>query len=151
MKSNISQQILDDLIETSIKDGIEKLVAGAVIWKDSGVLLLKRVEDDFLGGLTELPSGTVDAGEDLLEALQREVKEETGLSVSCALEYLGAFDYKSGSGKKTRQFTFLVETEPGEIVIDPAEHDSFLIISPMDPGFLHVNVSDTVRSILNRL
>ncbi len=147
----VSNEKLDALLEDSIMDGIEKLVVGAVIWIDGGVLLLRRRNDDFLGGLTELPSGRVDLGESLLEALEREVKEETNLSISRVNKYLSTFDYASASGKRARQFTFLVETEPGAVVIDPDEHDRYLIISPSDAEFSRVNISDNVRSILSSL
>ncbi len=151
MESLVSKEKLDELVETSITDGIEKLVVGAVIWIDGGVLLLKRVEDDFLGGLTELPSGAVDPGEDLLEALGREVKEETNLEVSNVREYLGAFDYVSGSGKSARQYTFFVETKPGVVALDPDEHESYQITSPAEPAFSQANISENVRSILSSL
>ena len=42
-------------------------------------------------------------------ALAREVAEETGLRVTRVEKFLWYFDYRSGSGKRTRQFNFLVE------------------------------------------
>lgn len=92
-------------------DGIQKLVVGAVVRIDGKFLVLERDPDDFMGGLVELPSGTVGPGEEPLTALAREVAEETGLTVSAVAKYLGSFDYTSGSGKKTRQLNFLVEAD----------------------------------------
>ncbi|MFF4409943.1 NUDIX hydrolase [Streptomyces sp. NPDC001262] len=45
------------------------------------MLLLHRSADDCLSGLWELPSGGVAPDEILLDALRREVAEETGLIV----------------------------------------------------------------------
>jgi 8-oxo-dGTP diphosphatase len=78
------------------------------------VLLLKRPANDFMGGIFELPSGKVEPGEDLKPALAREVEEETGLTVAVAMAYLGRFDYTSGSGKKSRQFDFVVTVDAPE-------------------------------------
>jgi len=63
------------------EDGINRYVVGAVIQRDSSVLLLKRPKDDFMGGIYELPSGRVEDGESLDIALYREVEEETGLKI----------------------------------------------------------------------
>ena len=106
------------------------------------------VPSDFMGGLVELPSGTVDAGEDLLPALAREVQEETGLAVNSVLAYLGSFDYTSGSGKKTRQFNFLVETAPGEVKLDPNEHQTYHLVAPSDEAFNTLNISDATKAVL---
>lgn len=47
------------------------------------VLILKRsMSSKNNGGKWEFPGGKVDAGEDIDEALLREVREETGLSIS---------------------------------------------------------------------
>ena len=148
MQSNIDQNTIKQLVADSQKDGTKKLVVGAVIRRDDKFLLLERVPSDFMGGLVELPSGTVDAGEDLLPALAREVQEETGLAVNSVLAYLGSFDYTSGSGKKTRQFNFLVETAPGEVKLDPNERQAYHLVAPSDEAFNTLNISDATKAVL---
>lgn len=148
MQIQIDSGIIKQLISTSEKDGIQKQVVGAVIKLDDKFLLLERDQSDFMGGLVELPSGTVDDEEDLVTALAREVEEETGLAVSRVLSYVSEFDYMSGSGKKTRQFNFLVETEPGEIRLEPAEHQAFHLVSVEDEVFNALNISDETRNVL---
>ncbi|MDQ1249037.1 MAG: 8-oxo-dGTP diphosphatase, partial [Actinomycetota bacterium] len=106
--TDVSAVLLTDLVEQAGRDGIAQLVVGAVIVHDHQVLLLKRPADDFMGGIYELPSGKVDPGESLEEALRRETREETGLTVDHLDAYLGAFDYTSGSGRPSRQFTVAV-------------------------------------------
>lgn len=58
-------------------------VAGkAVIRKDGRILLLKRSpESGWNPGLWEIPGGKLNYGEDLVEALRREVEEEAGLII----------------------------------------------------------------------
>jgi len=50
----------------------------ALIFNDQGELLLQK---QALFGSWSLPHGCVDVGESVLDALKREVKEETGLSM----------------------------------------------------------------------
>jgi 8-oxo-dGTP diphosphatase len=120
----IDSALLDQLVEEADLDGVVQLVVGAVVEDDGKVLLLKRPADDFMGGIFELPSGKVEPGEDLKAALVREVEEETGLQVVVATAYLGSFDYLSGSGKKSRQFNFVVKVDAAEPVV-LQEHDEF--------------------------
>jgi len=55
----------------------------AIIRKGSEYLLVQRAAKDSYEPLTfEFPGGKVDAGEDLNEALYREIYEETGLMVT---------------------------------------------------------------------
>ena len=54
----------------------------------------------------ELPSGTLDLNESLIEALAREVTEETGLKITKIDSYLGFFDYIFRSGKKNASVFF---------------------------------------------
>ena len=60
-------------------------VAAAVICNDQGqVLIAKRPLDKHQGGLWEFPGGKVEADEDVLVALKRELHEELGIDVEQA-------------------------------------------------------------------
>lgn len=148
MKLNIDNKIIQDLLQQAKENGIQKIVVGAVIKIDDKFLLLERAPHEFMGGLVELPSGTLNAGEDLLQALAREVKEETNLVVKSATTYLGSFDYVSSSGKKSRQFNFLVETETGDIELNPEEHSKYYLLNLSDEEFNKLNISDGAKSVL---
>lgn len=125
--STVTPALLDDLSRAAERDGIEKTVVGAVIADPNGhVLLLRRTADDYLGGLWELPSGGVDPGESLIEALRREVAEETGLTVAAVVDYLCHFDYRSGSGRTTRQYNFAATVTSTEQAVELTEHDVHL-------------------------
>ena len=131
----------DELTAQDTADGIQQQVVGAVIQAGERVLLLRRPVDDFRGGTWELPSGKVEPDEGLDAALRREVAEETGLSVASVSAYLGAFEYTSGSGKRTRQHTWAVAVEPGEVQL--TEHDEHAWALPGEKP-----VSDEVRKLL---
>ncbi|WP_336053084.1 NUDIX hydrolase [Streptomyces sp. CA2R101] len=120
-------ELISGLLAAADRDAVTKHVVGAVIPDGDGrVLLMRRAADDFLGGLWELPSGGVDPGESLLDALRREVREETGLPLVSIDDYLGHFDYTSGSGKRARQFTFAASADLGVPVrLSPDEHDAY--------------------------
>ena len=136
-------------LENGIKrDGIQKIVVGAVIRRGDAVLLLKRQADDFMGGLVELPSGTVDAGEDIIDALKREVREETGLEINDIDSFIGTFDYTSSSGKKTRQLNFLIYTSTKEIKLNVTEHTKSYWLDPQGSAFESLNISDKTQRII---
>ncbi|QIS17158.1 NUDIX domain-containing protein [Nocardia terpenica] len=120
----VHTSLLSQLTSQATRDEVQQLVVGAIIRFDGKVLLLRRPADDFMGGIWELPSGKVEPGEALDQALIREVKEETGLDVTRITDYLGDFDYESGSGKKSRQFNFTVEVASAEPVV-LQEHDAY--------------------------
>jgi 8-oxo-dGTP diphosphatase len=140
----VESQLLENLTAKAHNDGVQRLVVGAVVQHDNKVLLLKRPEDDFMGGIFELPSGKVE-DESLDEALRREVKEETGLDVWSIRDYLGRFDYTSGSGKKSRQFNFVVDVAAPEPV-ELQEHDVY-VWSPLHD---EPPVTDAVKDVLSK-
>lgn len=115
----------DKLEEKARVDEIVKIVAGAIIINQEGkILFLKRRENDFMGGILELPSGVVEKGEKINEGLEREVKEETNLDIETLGMFVNAFDYLSGSGKKSRQFTFEANTIRNDNIF-LTEHDEY--------------------------
>lgn len=108
------------------QDEIVKRVAGAIITNVVGkILLLQKPLDDFMGGILELPSGNVEAGEAINQGLVREVKEETNLDTRTIGMFINSFDYLSSSGKKSRQFNFEVKVENYENII-LTEHDNYV-------------------------
>ncbi|WP_380281034.1 NUDIX domain-containing protein [Kitasatospora purpeofusca] len=123
--------------------GITGFVAAAVINHDGRVLLVRRNPDDYLGGLWEIPSGTVEAGETILDALHRETGEETGLAIDQVIGYIGHFDYENSRGGTTRQFNFAVTVERTEPIV-LTEHDAH---EWAHPGNLP-EVSDEVRNLI---
>lgn len=136
----------EKLIKEALKSGIQRFVVASVIFENGCFLLLQRPKDDFMGGIYELPSGKVEDGESLPIALIRETKEETGLSIKEISKHLGFFDYISGSGKKTRQFNFLVKIEnPKKIVL--TEHEKFAWSAKSElPNF---PITDSVKKVLS--
>jgi len=115
----------DLLVEKAKEDGIVKNVVGGIVMDNKkNVLILTRKADDFMGGIDELPSGGVKEGESLYDALVREVKEETNLDVENVSFYVNSFDYLSSSGKKTRQYNFVVKVKT-EDDIKLTEHDNY--------------------------
>ena len=85
---------------------------------------MSRKTDDFMGGIDEIPSGNMKKGENIYDALVREVKEKTNLDIVNVKSYIGSFDYISGSGKKARQYNFLLDIKNTENII-LIEHDEY--------------------------
>ena len=81
---------------------------GAVIVEDDRVLLIRRGQQPLLGEWS-LPGGVLECGEALREAVAREVREETSLSVEVA-EMLGVYEriIRSEDGR-TRYHYVLVD------------------------------------------
>lgn len=138
------------LEEKAKKEGIIKKVVGGVILNSKGqVLMLKRKEDDFYGGILELPSGNMEDGENIKDTLIREIEEETALKVNKIYSYINAFDYSSGSGKKARQFNFQVAVDETEN-IELTEHNEYKWVN-LENVDNEKEVTDEVKFLLNIL
>lgn len=143
----VEDSLLIRLEAQAALDGIQQHVVGAVVCEAGKVLLLKRPNEDFMGGIYELPSGKVEPGETLVEALVREVKEETGLQVGELNHYLGSFDYTSGSGKSRRQHNFSVSVAQFRPVV-LEEHVDYQWLEVGTAS--HGQVTGEVQAVLSR-
>ena len=118
-------ELYELLIRKGKEEGIVRNVVGAIILNEKNeVLIMSRKTDDFMGGIDELPSGNMEQVENIYEALVREVKEETNLEVVNVKSYIGSFDYISGSGKKARQYNFVLDVKNTRNII-LTEHDKY--------------------------
>jgi 8-oxo-dGTP diphosphatase len=133
------------LTRLAAAESVQQLVVGGIVQHEGAILLLKRPEADFMGGIWELPSGKVEPDEALDDALIREVHEETGLTVTDIRHYLGSFDYQGGSGKKSRQFNFVVSVAKPESV-KLTEHDAYVWMPVTDD----LPVTDAVKAVLGK-
>lgn len=141
------------LVEQSAVDSIDQLAVGAAIVLDGKLLILKRADhDDVFPGHYEIPGGSVDAGEDLLAAVMRETKEETGLETRNVSGYCGTFDYTLSDGRLVRQFNFFLEPTGTDVLLDPNEHSVFHWWDPKDEGYLDsVQITPLMRECVTEI
>ncbi|WP_433729289.1 NUDIX hydrolase [Nocardia sp. CA-129566] len=125
MRPEVLAHIERQLRNAAQRDGISDFVVGVAVFRDGKLLVVRRVPDDYHGGMYELPGGGVESGETLAECVARELFEETGLRVRHITDFLGGFDYATRTKARVRKYSFLVEAEPGEVALAPGEHDAF--------------------------
>jgi 8-oxo-dGTP diphosphatase len=143
------KEVISHLADAAKREGITRLVVGAIISRNQKVLCLKRAGTDFMPGLYELPSGKVDANEDIDIALAREVKEETNLTVSSIKKYIGHFDYQSRSGANTRQLNFVVDVNSdGHVMLHEKEHEGYTWLTPNELG--NYKISPEVQQLIRQ-
>ncbi|MFF0489114.1 NUDIX hydrolase [Nocardia sp. NPDC004068] len=106
-------------------DGIEHFVVGVALFRNGKLLVVRRVAEDWQGGMYELPGGGVEPGESFADCVARELFEETGLRLRRIVDVVGDFDYATRTKARVRKYTFVVEAEPGEVTLAPGEHDEF--------------------------
>ncbi len=119
-------------------------VVAAVVSRPGAVLLLRRAVDPMLGGPDhELPSGPVEPGEALPDAVVRTVLAVTGLAVAAVGELLGRSEYTIYDGTLIRKFVFAVD-----VVADEPVRLTRHIAHRWWPLTEDLDVMDDVRAIL---
>jgi 8-oxo-dGTP diphosphatase len=102
-----------------------KVAAHGLIKKDDKYLVTKRPSnDDYMPNFWDTPGGTIDFGEKILDALVREIKEETDLTIKVG-NVIFCNDHVSGTERHQFELVYLCEYIGGEINLDPNEHDDF--------------------------
>jgi 8-oxo-dGTP diphosphatase len=98
-----------------------KILVGAIPIREDAVLLLQRSErETFMPGAWGLPCGKIDFGEDLRQAVLRELKEETGLTgtVQRLCGYSTFMSTKGQEALHNLQLNFVVAVDSGEVILD---------------------------------
>jgi 8-oxo-dGTP diphosphatase len=128
------------------------LTADAVLIVGNEVLLVQRKHDPFQGKWA-LPGGFVDPEEKVLDAAQRELREETGVA-KVTLEQFGAYG-DPGRDPRGRTVSFvywsLLDTKPPATAADDAADCGWFALNQLpDMAFDHATILGDVRARLQQ-
>ena len=88
----------------------------AAIEKNGKFLLVKRSEKEAnYPGKWIFPGGKVEVGEDALQGLLREIKEETGLEVEDKAAMIRTYHFTRSDGGNALGFNFVLQWKSGEV------------------------------------
>ncbi len=109
------------------------VTAFAFVERDGRYLVLKRGQEPYRGRW-ELPGGFVEAGESPVEAVRREIFEETDLRVE-APSVIGAYTSRYGDdGKWTVDVAFHCQASPGALSLSAESSGAeWVLIERMPP------------------
>ncbi|KAL8741211.1 MAG: hypothetical protein Q9190_006158 [Brigantiaea leucoxantha] len=129
----------------------DKIVIGAIVPKqdpgpNSDILLLKRTaHEEFYPNTFEIPGGKVEESDPtILDAIKREVFEETGMAVEKVIGAVGSFDYftekkaaqEDGEGMPvlsiSLQLNFICQVIGHDLLVNPEEHSEGKFFSRSD-------------------
>jgi ADP-ribose pyrophosphatase YjhB (NUDIX family) len=94
--------------------GLEALLRHRVVVyveREDGLLVFDHRDHPEAG--TQVPAGGLNEGEGLIEAVMREVHEETGVHITTQPKLLGTHDHLDGLGQPALSHFFTVDAPPG--------------------------------------
>ena len=128
-----------------------QVAVGAVVFNEGKILLVKRIKDP-QKETWAIPGGSVNLGESLQEAAERELKEETGLTVK-AKKPIHTFDLIERDAKGILRFHYVIVDLEADYIggrLKPA--DDALDAGWFSPRELDkLDVSEGTRNLLQRL
>ncbi len=110
-------------------------VAALFIEHENRILLLHRQERKSQGNLWGIPGGKLDKGESPLQAVLREIQEETGYDFSQQpMESLGTvyIEYNNKDHFIYHMFRTKLTEDPAAVKINFDEHKGFTWVTPQD-------------------
>src|SRR6185437_11567047 len=93
-----------------------------IIIKEGKVLIVQRSYDEISGGTWECVGGKIEFGENLEEALVREIREEVGLDVIVE-KIIYASTFKTDPSRQVVILTYLCSSENKNIVLSKEHID----------------------------
>jgi 8-oxo-dGTP pyrophosphatase MutT (NUDIX family) len=117
-----------------------RLVEGAVLTDGRGRIYVQRRSRDraLFPGCWDIVGGHVEPGERVLDALKREVKEETGWRLARTTAVVELLDWQGSDGIWRSEVDLLAEAE-GQLHqprLEAGKHDAWRWIGPNDVGML---------------
>lgn len=131
--------------------GNPRVAVGAVVFKEGRVLLVRRGQPP-AEDLWAIPGGSVEIGETLQEAVEREILEETGIQIR-ALKPIYTFDVIDRDAAGKVRFHYVIVDLAAEYVLgEPSPGDDALEARWVSAGEIHnLKVSPaTVNLLKNR-
>lgn len=125
--------------KVTVKDGdfsyreIIEHNGGAVavaLTKENEVILVKQFRKPMERDMIELPAGKTEPGEEPIETIKRELKEETGYTAN-SIKFMAKFNPSVGYTSESLYIYLATELTPGETEFD--EHEAIDVIKmPLD-------------------
>lgn len=137
--------------ETRHSVSAPRVAVGAIVMRDGEILLVKRGKDPNKGQWA-IPGGSVQLGETLQEAAEREIREETGLTVKAG-EPVYTFDFIERDRRGQVRFHYVIVDLAADLAggkIHPADDAS-------DAGWFspeeveEAGVTETTKNFLRKI
>jgi len=91
---------------------------------DKYLITLRAADKNYMPNLWDIPGGTIEFGEHPVEALIREIDEETKIKVKVGNLIL-VYDFVSGEKRHQFQMVFTCDYLLGEVILNPREHQEY--------------------------
>jgi len=129
-------------------------VNAVIIDDENRVLILKRSNKDtkFYPGFWNFPGGSVEQNESLVDAVKREAKEETDLTVQPENNYFAVYYYPSGKKEDAEAvvYSFKAKFAGGTVVFDE-DPSEFAWLSKDDYKKFNYNYTPSCKGALEKL
>lgn len=118
-------------------------VCAQIINSNKEVLLIQRAANDWCAGVWEMPGGGKESNESLIPCLRREVKEETGLTITSEPQFIGYFDFRHNENAlPKRKFCFQILATAGNVQLSH-DHSNYSYFSLAQIQALKVETDDS--------
>jgi 8-oxo-dGTP pyrophosphatase MutT (NUDIX family) len=123
-------------------------VVGCLFEYNGKILVMLRDKEETHGNTWGLPSGRAEKGEELIDALKREIYEETGMQINHdELMFVEKFYLRHNHADLVYHLFYLKLDKEPEIVLDPSEHQRFVWLTPEDACKIENAIEDLESTI----
>jgi ADP-ribose pyrophosphatase YjhB (NUDIX family) len=132
--------MISSTLYNQIKNVIPIASVEALILKENSVLLMKRINPP-VKNRWWFPGGRIRKGEELRKALQREIKEETGLEITI-IKLVGVYS-RIFPCRHDITIVFLCQTKTNNITLN-SEHSEYKFFKKL-PKNLHPYITQVIK------